>query len=156
MPPNQNQNVRIWWDSSVAAYRLAVPYNQTFTELFKQLIPHSDRAWHPDSKIWTITEKYFDPTATLLKKMFGGAITIISRDAAEKVSAPPPVKLAPLDQVLLQFIKLLPHEAAQSAYRKAALLLHPDKGGDMEKMANLNTCWQRIEEEFYKTKKAGG
>ena len=47
-------------------------------------------------------------------------------------------------------MKLLPFDAAQSAYRKAALLLHPNKGGDKEKMTRVNALWSRIENELYR------
>jgi len=150
---NQNMNpktsnARIWCDQSVSAYRMTIPFNQQFNETFKTLIPASDRNWNPDAKTWTITEKYFDPTKRLIEQLFGGA-TIISRSASEKASQPPPIKVAPIDNVFLQFIKLLPYEAAQKAYRAAALILHPDKGGDMTKMADLNACWQRLEKEWF-------
>lgn len=144
-------NARIWWDSQISAYRMTSPFNPQFNELFKNLIPFSDRNWDKETKIWTITERYFAPTKTLLDKMFGN-VQAITKEMAEKAAAPPPVKTLPIDGVLMSFMKLLPYEAAQKAYRAAAIVLHPDRGGDMEKMANLNACWQRLEIEFYKVK----
>jgi hypothetical protein len=148
MTSSNSQNVRIWWDQAVNAYRMTVPYNPSFNETFKTLIPHSDRAWSPDSKTWTITENYFNATKSLVEKIFGNA-TVITRSAQEKASQPPPVKTAPIDQVLLQFVRLLPYDAARRAYLLAANALHPDKGGDMTKMADLNACWQRLEKEWF-------
>lgn len=142
-------NARIWWDSSVNAYRMTVPFNAQFNELFKNLMPHSDRNFDFQSKIWTITERYFDPTKTLLTKMFGNVV-IIDRATAERAAAPPPIKVAPIDNVFTQFCKLLPYESMRKAYLHAATHLHPDHGGDMGKMSDLNACWQRLEAEFYK------
>lgn len=150
----RNSNARIWWDSSVSAYRMTVPFNAAFVELFKSLIPHSDRNHNPESKIWTITEKYFDATRKLIASTFGEP-QVITREATEKASQPPPVKTAPLDSVILQFAKLLPYEAMQKAYRAGALALHPDRGGDMDKMASLNACWTRLETEYFKKLKSG-
>jgi hypothetical protein len=144
-----SSNARIWWDASVNAYRMTVPYNATFNELFKNLIPHSDRNWNKDSKVWTITEQFFEPTKKLITATFGPPI-VIDRAAQEKASQPPPVKTAPIDNVILQFFKLLPYDAARKAYLLGANVHHPDRGGDMDKMTNFNACWQRIEQEFFK------
>lgn len=146
-------NARIWWDPQVGsgAYRMTVPYNPTFNELFKNIMPHSDRSWSPESKTWTFTERYFDAVKALIEKTFGNVIAI-SRAATEKASQPPPVKTAPLDSIKIQFFSLIPYESMQKAYLNAANILHPDHGGDMDKMANLNACWQRLKDDFYKTK----
>jgi len=62
-----------------------------------------------------------------------------------------PLQKRPLDSVLLTFVKLLPYTAAQAAFRKAAMELHPDKnGGNGDRMSALNASWTRIETEFYR------
>lgn len=151
--PMTQSNARIWWDTSISAYRMTVPYNPTFNEMFKTLIAASDRSWDPQSKVWTITEQYFEPVRKLIEKTFGSA-AVITRSASEKASQPPPVKTAPIDQVFLQFVKLLSYEAARKAYLIASQTLHPDRGGDMTKMADLNACWQRLEAEWFKKNSA--
>jgi hypothetical protein len=50
---------------------------------------------------------------------------------------------------LTRFTALLPHKAAQSAYREAAKLFHPDHGGDGKKMQELNSLWDEVEP-FYR------
>ena len=55
-------------------------------------------------------------------------------------------QLEPIDQTLADFMKLLPFDAAQSAYRKAAIALHPDKGGSMDSMSKLNVLWTKASE----------
>src|SRR6266853_1507157 len=106
---------------------MAVPFSPSFNEIFKNLIPHSDRDWNKDAKTWTITERYFDATKSLVQKMFGSAV-IIDRATSEKASQPAPVKTAPIDAVFTQFVKLLPYEAMRKAYLHAANMLHPDHG----------------------------
>lgn len=142
-------NARIWWDPAVAAYRMLVPYNPQFNELFKSLMPHSDRAWDPNSKIWTWPEKYLDPVTKLITTTFGTPL-VITRGQTEKASSTAPVKAASIEAVMANFFKLIPYEAAQTAYKRAAMMLHPDRGGDMEKMSELNALWQKLEAEFFK------
>src|ERR1700688_1259578 len=54
-------SVKILWDDSVAAYRVATPYSSNFVELLKQQIPIASRVWDPIAKIWTIEDQYGDP-----------------------------------------------------------------------------------------------
>lgn len=147
---------RIWWDTDIQFYRMTTPYDEGFTELFKACIPHSDRNWDKPSKIWTFSERYFSPIKSLMEKSFNGNVVIISKEQTEK-AAQPLIKTLPIDQVLAQFVKLLPHEAMQKAYRHAAMMFHPDRNpGDesaVAKMATINAAWQRLEVEFYKVKK---
>ena len=53
-----------------------------------------------------------------------------------------------LDAAMMDFMRLIPHSAAQAAYKHAAKNLHPDRGGDPEKMTRLNQLWD-IVETFY-------
>ena len=151
--------IRIWWDTSVTAYRLTSPYSKELVEMLKTKIPGSDRSFDFQSKIWTFTEQWLIPIKGLLTAM-QFQITVITRAQSEaaatggtgRANASSPVRVASLDSVLAQFMRLLPYDAAQSAYRKAALALHPDRaasGGSMEKMQALNVAWTRLEKELY-------
>jgi hypothetical protein len=150
-----NNSVKIWWDTSVQAYRLVTPYNANFVELLKQLIPASDRLWDPQSKTWTVTERILAPTRQLVERIFKSPAAFISREQAERAAASQPSAAAPIgklsarDEVLLAFVRLLPYDAARRAYREAAQALHPDHGGSMESMTQLNMLWTRLENEFY-------
>lgn len=177
-------NCKILWDNSVQAFRVSTPYNPNFVELLKQIIPIADRVWDPQTKIWTLHEKYGVPIFELCKKIYGAAsvqymdrAAIAAAEAAanakfnqyqaaqqaqagawtNQYQAPPPPRLPvrgdSLDVVLLNFVKLLPYDAAQAAYRKAAMALHPDKpenSGNSDRMSALNACWARIEAELYR------
>jgi hypothetical protein len=50
----------------------------------------------------------------------------------------------------LDFAKMLPFKAAQTAYREAAKLLHPDHGGSNTKMQRLNSAWEKAQGCFTK------
>lgn len=157
------QSCRIWWDVSIQAYRLSSSYNKDLVDALKAFIPVSDRSFDTGTKIWTITEKYFQPLLSLISKLHINP-TVITRQQAEAAktgsttgsgygsssNAVTRTTLSVIDKACLDFMKLLPYDAAQAAYRKAAMLLHPDRGGDMEKMTQLNQLWTVIEKELYK------
>ncbi|PYV73376.1 MAG: hypothetical protein DMG96_23280 [Acidobacteria bacterium] len=52
------------------------------------------------------------------------------------------LKALPGDPVS-EFARLLPYKAAQSAFREAAKIYHPDHGGSKRKMQQLNAAWER-------------
>lgn len=157
------RKVRIWWDKPVAAYRLSGDYDQSLIQFLKKNIPVDQRNYEEKvnqqtgklDRIWTFTEPYFDDVSKLCNVVFGPSnVTILTKAQVEQVYQAPPSgvvkQLDGLDSLLAEFMHLLPFEAAQSAYRKAAFSLHPDKGGSMEKMSRLNAIWTRIEKEIYK------
>ena len=155
-------SIRIWWDGSVSAYRLTSPYSKELVEMLKLKIPVSDRSFDPQTKIWTFTEQWLTPLKALLTAL-AFQTTVITRAQAEAAAGAPgrsstssPTNpqhgVNTLDAVLVTFMRLIPYDAAQSAYRKAALALHPDRaasGGSMEKMQQLNVAWTRLEKELY-------
>jgi hypothetical protein len=152
MTPQSPSNCRIWWDASIQAYRLTSPFNKDLVEAFKTLVPASDRAFDPQTKIWTFTERWLSPTSTLIETLMRAKPQVVTRAQAEQASQGSPAgpqRQLPLDTVIVQFVKLMPFEACQKAYRQAALLMHPDRGGDMAKMQSLNTAWDRIQKELY-------
>jgi len=50
-------------------------------------------------------------------------------------------KASPPTDTLTVFATLLPFSAVQAAYRTAARLLHPDHGGNTQRMQALNLAW---------------
>jgi hypothetical protein len=151
-PQSHSINIRIWWDTSVAAYRMASPYNRELVDAVKSFIPVSDRSYDPATKIWTIVERQLAPLQNLLKQL-GITATIITRQQAEQASQSSPTQQRgkPLDTIILEFVKLIPQDCMVKAYRAAAMTLHPDKGGSMDKMSSLNAAWDRIQKELYGT-----
>lgn len=147
--------VKIWWDADMQAYSVTSPYNKGFVELLKQ-IPASDRAYNDQTKTWHFSEKYLDFVKKAVDMAWpGSSPSVITKDQTRaKTTSSSGTHRAPLaadiDTALAEFMKTLPYEAAAKAYKHAALLLHPDRGGDMEKMAKLNSLWTRIQTEVYK------
>lgn len=165
IPPNMTPSptIRIFWDTSIAAYRVSSPYNETLVDFLSKQIPVSDRSYDTATRIWTIVERQLAPLENLLK-MLNFKTTIITRAQAEAAAQKQAQTQAagtssrditstsrrPLDAVILEFVRMLPYDAAKAAYRRAAIELHPDKNPDnASKMSTLNTAWTRIEKEVY-------
>jgi len=146
----------IFWDVKVAAYQLQMKGDfgkiDKTVQFLKGAIPHSDRNWEPLTKTWTFTEKYLDGVSKFCVLIFGSQeVAVLSRDKVEGQSRNISVSgTNTLDLTIIAFVKLLPYEAAQRAYKMAAMNLHPDRGGDMESMTRLNQAWSKLEKELYK------
>lgn len=148
----------IFWDVKLSAYQLQMKGDfgkiEKTVQFLKGAIPHSDRNWEPTTKTWTFTEKYLDGVQKFCTLVFGAQeVAVLDRakvEGASKTNAISVNSSNTLDLAMLIFMKLLPFEAAQAAYRRASLVLHPDKGGDMESMTKLNQAWSKIEKELYR------
>jgi hypothetical protein len=53
------------------------------------------------------------------------------------------VKISSASDPVSEFARLLPFQVAQAAYRAAAKMYHPDRGGNNCKMQALNVAWER-------------
>lgn len=157
-PNMRSQSVRIWWDPQVSAYKMVTPFNVNFVETLKSLIPVSDRVWDPGAKQWTFHEAYLEPIKTLCDKVYGMPNVLTKQQVEASASASgstgghsmSSTKGSPLDVTICSFFRLLPYDAAKTAFRKAAMELHPDKqNGDSSKMSDLNMAWSRIEKDLY-------
>lgn len=151
-PSSSGVKCKIWWSEDIQAYYVSTPCSKEFVDFIKIAVPVSDRAYDPSTKHWTISEKWLSVVADTAKKVWRspGDVVIIDKKATQAASLPPPVRSQKIDDIYLDFVKLLSFDALQAAYRKAALELHPDKlgpGGDMTKMTRLNELFTRIKQE---------
>jgi hypothetical protein len=144
----------IQWDADVDAYIVSTPFSKQFVDFLKLAIPVSDRAWDNDKKVWYIKEAFCPVIRSVAEKVWTASeILFVSKDdvatqQAKKTSVAAVAK-APIEQVLADFVKMLPKTALKTAFRLAAQELHPDKqGGDGQKMASLNALWTRIESDL--------
>jgi hypothetical protein len=140
---------RVWYDNDLAAYRCSTPYSKEFVEFIKIAIPVSDRAYDPTTKIWAFAEKYLDVIVDTARKVWKnpGEVVVITKQQTQAASASPAVTKQTPEQIMVEFVKLLPNDALIAAYRRAAVELHPDRGGSMEKMSLLNMYWDRIKQD---------
>src|SRR5271163_929534 len=157
----------LFWDTSVQAYRLRLLGDYSKTEkvvaFLKAQIPASDRSLDikddPITKrkdyTWTFIEKYYDGTVKFLELVYGkGNISYITKQQVEaaqqaRQSAVTPRSTSPIASDCYEFMRTIPFEAAQKAYREAALRCHPDRGGNMEQMSKINALWTKLQKELY-------
>ena len=149
-----NKSCRIWWDPTVSAYRISAPYNKNFVGAIKTLVPASDRAFDNVTKFWTFTEAYFGPIIELAAHVWSSSeIDIKTRKEVEAHHQQTRHAISgtatPIEGMMIEFVRLMPFEAMAVAYKKAAVQMHPDRGGDAVQMARLNKTWTRLKKEHY-------
>lgn len=154
---------KIWWDVPSAAYIVSIPYNESFLNALKQLIPGGDRSYDPNTKFWYIKETYGEFVRKLASDAFGiHNVSFVSKTVAEQSASqstssnrsnPAAAKLGggTTEDVIVAFMNLVPYEAARKCYQQTALAYHPDHNPqDGDKMVLLNQLWDRLVKELYK------
>jgi hypothetical protein len=150
------------WDMPRSAYGVKCEYQPNFIEFIKAKIPASDRVWDPNIKTWFIKEPWFDVMVELAQQLWPWSVVVITRAQSEQawkaqedarkaaLATQRQAVLGPFESALLDFCSLCDEDALKAAYRKMSLALHPDKGGDSDKMARLNAAWFVVESELRK------
>jgi hypothetical protein len=162
--------VQIWWDTNTGSYVMSSPYAEKLITGLKHVIPENLRHYDKTTRFWYIPENYGDSLKLIAEGVFGvGTVSFVSRKATEQAEAAktgtsgnyiPPAQSAsgymtPLDKSILNFFRLLPYEAAVSAFKLAARALHPDRNlndpqGAHSRMASLTEAWSVIEREAFR------
>ncbi len=129
---NHRASALFFRDGRVA---LAFPYDKGAVAALKLGIPAGDRGFHRGTKIWTVSASWAERAVMLLRFHFPDLE--VSRPDAR---AAPPAPLRETDPVFaaLHLLPNAPPELVEAAYRVLARLMHPDLGGDGERMAELN------------------
>ena len=154
---------RIWWDEAAQAYLLSLVPDKNlrpFIAILKSRVPSGERDYDPKTNFWYLKEIYIEGVRALAQQVYGiASVSFTSRTVVEQARQSRPVGLptTPIKQVFVEFITMvnedstqaISYEAAKRAYRRAAITLHPDRGGDPAKMARLNELWSRVEHEYY-------
>lgn len=124
---------------------LTFPFSRMFVELLKNTIPYTSREWDPERKAWTIDPPYTDLAIALLVKHFPDAhiggrpgpsfrsprstCSCLSRDS---------------DYAKLYVLPTAPPEVIRAAYRALTKMRHPDVGGSVAVMQELNAAFERV------------
>lgn len=150
------------WDIPRSAYSVKCEYQPNFIEFIKAKVPASDRVWDPNVKMWYIKEAWYEVLHELAGQLWPGAVASTSKSVAEAawqaqenarraaIAAQRAAILTTLDNAILDFCTLCDSEALRACYRKMSLALHPDRGGDADKMSKLNASWYVLETELKK------
>jgi len=118
--------------------QLEAPWNKPFQDEMKKSIPAKKRSWDNNDKAWYIVKDQFDKLTHLLDKHYDETILLdfpeqeVSNDAWTK----------------LYLIPGAPLELVQAVYKVLCKKHHPDLGGDVVKMQEINLAHKKILGEF--------
>ena len=109
---------------------VVTPYKSEFVEELKWAIPHPHRLWDNEMKCWLVSEAYLPRLMEILDDFYDEIINSI-------------VKEEPIAQNLFKSIlDILPDEYVQRVYSALAQAVHPDHGGSVEQMTQLNLAYE--------------
>lgn len=139
------KKVRVYWHPDAAGYCLEFPFDQRFIDGLKHFIPYSYRTYDSTTKIWAVAESHLETVLELMRHMEWKPTVVTRKEVEEKNPYHGDV---PLEKVALAFFQLVPQDVMTKAYKHAALMLHPDRGGNGTDMAALNAAWTRLQEVY--------
>lgn len=149
----KRRRIDIWRERG--AYCARFTFDWDLLDFFRSL-PTDDRTFNRETKTWNFAEEHlFHAVQTSRQLGFDDVIVWPDGQApprpksTKRKSSPPVGSEDAVEQAISDFFKLVPRVAMQSAYRRAAAMLHPDVGGNTADMQRLNALWARIEREFY-------
>lgn len=156
----------IIWDEHKKAYKFTFPYNKQFIDIFKKLVPSSNREWRPGEKCWYFTEDWLPKIKILVKgawpydeafifekskvEEYESAYSGTNANAASVDTQSYISNFAALVGIQTSEVNTGEYNNLLKFYRKAALKYHPDRnGGDSSKMSELNMIWNYLKEYYF-------
>ncbi len=117
---------------------VSFPYDKTLIDAMTTSIPAKQRTWDNAHKVWYIWKQQFDVISHLLQK-YCDEVLLLDFPAPE---------VAADNWTKLMLVEGAPMELVQAAYRILSKLHHPDHGGDVEKMKDINVAYKALMGEF--------
>ena len=140
---------KIWWDFLEKRYWISFDYHQGFVDFLKAAIPKRARKYDPASRAWNFGRAYLAVVEAKATELFPDLNVEREPPRKMKARAPRTEVFDNRDFTVLEFFNALPRDAMKAAYKKAATLCHPDRGGTHEEMTYLNELWDRLQKDFY-------
>jgi len=114
-------------------------YDAGYIEALKQAIPHRERKWDGERKVWLFRRRHVDTVISLLRFYFGDYNYV--RQGEDKA------ELLNLDTAfrVLYLQPTAPMGLVKVAHRYLAKQYHPDHGGDTATMQEINQAVHLIE-----------
>jgi hypothetical protein len=138
---------RIWFDVLEDRYWICFDYHREFIEFLKAAIPSRARSFDSNSRAWSFGRAYLPVVEAEARRYFPD-LQIEAEPPRKKRERKPKVereKIRSEDFLLVEFFHCVGIEGARAAYRKAATLAHPDKGGSNDAMKYLNGLMEQLE-----------
>lgn len=119
---------------------LAFPFDRWLVDSLKAEIPAYARTYDPATKQWTVDGPYIATARRLIEFAYPD---VDIQDESPRFEAPK--RSTPrTSYTVLHLLPSAPPELVESAYKTLARLHHPDRGGDTEKMQELNAAIEEI------------
>lgn len=132
----------IWFDEQSGVLKIRCDFDSKFIESLKVHIPIKSRAWNKQTKTWEVEVAFLDTALHLMTKFFDHIVTpqFGKRNSALQNK---PDESDPYSTLL----RLAPDDLVKKVYRELAKELHPDKGGDKDKIQKVIKAYERIKKE---------
>lgn len=116
-------------------YRVTFPYDPDVVAGIKELVPPHSRTYDPVGKSWFVASAYRDIVHELLEAVF------IEVETDPERTFTPPTRTTPRTEFhVLHLQPTAPLELVEAAYRCLSRLHHPDRGGSVEIMQQINAA----------------
>ncbi len=122
---------------------IATPYNASFVNALKLVIPSEYRRWQPETKTWIIRARYHEKALRLLRLFFPSA-TVGEKPSARAAYGQGHECRCDADHRALYVCQNAPPEVVRAAYWALAKAHHPDAGGDHQRMQAINAAYARL------------
>lgn len=180
---NEMKKASFQYEASVDAYKVNFSFRNYKRDLegvinfIKTSVPSAERTYDPKTYTWYINEKYYAPLIQVLLSLGWDCDTKISKkqfedfkkkqeEAAKAAGHSYQTRQRDKNEELSIFREILSNvgittnglenlslDEAKKLYRRAAILLHPDRNKDnpiaAEKMSILNSTWTFLQEGYY-------
>lgn len=139
-------------------FELFAPYDASFIEDFKILVPWRERNWDPDRKVWFVETRWLFEVLDLMDTFFSWVMfnmddqTLTGHTVKQRAQytppKPPPGPSVPEPYRILMVAPTAPPEVIKAAYRALCQMRHPDRGGTHEEMVTLNRAFEEISQKW--------
>ena len=120
-------------DEAAGGYWLQTPFNQGFIDDLKGEIPKYAREWDAFRKMWWVSQDYEEEVLLLARRYYD-------------IETPPALQGAVTHTAwdILYLRPGAPQEVVRAAYRALAVIYHPDHGGNVQIMKEINLAFEEV------------
>ncbi len=119
---------------------LTFPFNRGLVEALKREIPAYARSYEPATKAWTVNQPYIATAGALVEATFAD-VEVIDHSPNFSRPAPPTPRT---EYHVLHLQPTAPPALVEAAFKCLSKLHHPDAGGSVETMQQINEAISAI------------
>lgn len=114
------------------------PYHAEYIQDLKTQIPHGGRIWDKDLRIWIVNKGFEKILLKIVYKHFDEVEYSQDGEPQQQKQA-----ISEL-YATLHLLSTAPEELIKAAYKALSKIHHPDVGGDLVKMQEINAAYDAI------------